>query len=220
MTKTELLKTAKPISFNTEMVKAILDGRKTVTRRVIKKWSGYNKEEQHLAGFWKDFNESDNKEYIKDYAYSSCWFTEKEYIKRTSKYQVDDVLYVKEQWSWCCVRHGYVVTKSNNDDWEGFPDESHAWKSSQSMPKAAARIFLKVTGVRVERLQDITSEQCDKEGCKEYGYSCITGELMPSKPIRFQITWNDTVKKQDLDQYGWEANPWVWVYEFERVEVE
>jgi tartrate dehydratase alpha subunit/fumarate hydratase class I-like protein len=69
------------------------------------------------------------------------------------------------------------------------------------MPKEAARIFLKVTNVRVERLQDITVEQAIKEGFNSV--------------YEFNVLWDKTIKKQDLDKYGWNANPWVWVYEFE-----
>lgn len=86
------------------------------------------------------------------------------------------------------------------------------------MPKEAARIFLRVTKVRVERLQDITPEQIDAEGCKEYAYSAETGELLPSRPTWFSIVWDNTIKKSDLDKYGWEVNPWVWVIEFERID--
>ena len=97
------------------------------------------------------------------------------------------------------------------------------------MPKEAARIFLKVTDVRVERLQDITEEQALKEGfigipCThenvgEHGCTdCMnTGWLEPPQ-LEFMYTWDSTIKKADLNKYGWLANPYVFVIEFERCE--
>ena len=72
------------------------------------------------------------------------------------------------------------------------------------MPKEAARIFLRVTDVRVERLQDCGNMQAKDEGC-----SCCS---------QFARIWDSTIKPADLDRYGWAANPWVWVISFERCE--
>ena len=82
------------------------------------------------------------------------------------------------------------------------------------MPKEAARIWLEVTNVRVERLQDITIENALKEGVDKY--IRLNGELDENSIITSFIgIWNSTVKKSDLDFYGWDANPYVWVIEFE-----
>lgn len=85
------------------------------------------------------------------------------------------------------------------------------------MPKEAARIWLKVTDVRVERLQDINGQDVLKEGLNShvhpqaFYFDCNQREM-------FENLWNSTIKKSDLDRYGWGANPWVWVIEFERCE--
>ena len=84
------------------------------------------------------------------------------------------------------------------------------------MPKSAARIFIKVTDVRVERLQDINDDQAIEEGCKGI-FANVDWVSTPRD--EYIDLWNSTVKKSDLDRYGWEANPWVWVIEFERVKV-
>ena len=76
------------------------------------------------------------------------------------------------------------------------------------MPKEAARIWLKVNNVRVERLQEITDEQAEKEGCNDY----------TSTALGFFYLWDSTIKKSDIERYGWDANPLVWVIEFERCE--
>ena len=82
------------------------------------------------------------------------------------------------------------------------------WKPSIYMPKDAARIWLKVTDVRVERLQDMTDDDAEAEGCFDY----------TSTALGFFDVWDSTIKKSDLDRYGWNANPWVWVIKFERCE--
>lgn len=82
------------------------------------------------------------------------------------------------------------------------------------MPKEAARIWLKVTDVRVERLQDISEEQALKEGASNEPL-LEGGENFPAL-YDFIDTWNSTIKKPDFDRYGWEVNPWMWVIKFER----
>lgn len=90
------------------------------------------------------------------------------------------------------------------------------------MPNEAARIWLKVTDVWVERLQEITEEQAEKEGAidnRSFIHSPNNEyDNIHSAKEHFKQIWNSTIKKADLDRYGWDANPWVWVIEFERCE--
>ena len=88
------------------------------------------------------------------------------------------------------------------------------WHPSIHMPKEAARIFLRVTDVRVERLKDIGD--CTKEGIAP-GTHATAHMNDYDERCDFAALWNSTIPKKDLDKYGWEANPWVWVIEFERV---
>ena len=122
---------------------------------------------------------------------------------------------------------------------------SGKWHPSIHMPKEAARIFLRVTHVWIERLQEITDEEAIKEGvpdewpmaeiyCPECRGEGLIGSLHPvslgymeidcphcEKAVsRFANLWNSTIKPADLATYGWEANPWVWVIEFERISKE
>lgn len=183
----------KPIIFNTEMVRAILDGRKTVTRRVVK--------------------------------LPRCGYFEHEPPRVVLPYQVGDILYVRETWGdyrECTEDSGgvYVLYRADYPDGakqvthpDGIVYELPQWYPSIHMPKEAARIWLKVTDVRVERLQDMCSDYDNfvKEGVKEqYG---MRSELANW----FADIWNATIKEQDLNRYGWDANPWVWVIEFERI---
>lgn len=216
MNREELLKIAKPILFNTEMVQAILDNRKTVTRRTIKKWSDYDEMIPCKTGFWKEFNERDGITYIKDYNFSPSWWSEKEYIKRKAPYQVGEILYIRETWQHNPVGIGWAY------DYKASPEnnsmEHEKWRPSIHMPKKAARIFLKVTDVRVERLQDITISDIEKEGYPyEVDFSNMPIAMQGIMFEWFVNLWNSTIKKQDIDKYSLEANPWVWVIEFERI---
>ena len=225
MTKTELLKISKSILFNTEMVKAILDGRKTVTRRVLKVPSKYKNIPSVTAHIVNTNGEI--VVYTKEQASP---------IIIPPPHQTGDILYVRE--TWCTdedmadvfekeITHGFYYKAGEiENDWVN-DKEIVKWKPSIHMPKSAARIFLKVTDVRVERLQDITVEQAIKEGFEGISCGCsMTGctdcyDFGWREPpqVGFMYTWDSTIKKQDLDKYGWDANPWVWVYEFERIEI-
>ncbi len=248
----------KPILFNTEMVKAIIDGRKTVTRRLIKPqykgkyypiWEYPEKlifeKSSFMDGWWQIWNEKVGSPY-------TC---------TKAPYQIGDTLYVRETWRptigamHTMSRDGkrIVYTSDEHVGYEYkahcfgvsdfyFPDGfkesedyehmseiiSHGnWHPSIHMPKEAARIWLKVTDVRVERLQDITVEDFHKEGCEvkanipssgcEGSLSVKTADYSLE---RFIVMWDSTIKKHDVDRYGWDANPWVWVIEFEVIKNE
>ena len=204
----------KPILFNTEMVRANLDGRKTCTRRLVKP----QPDEKHTypLGFVTDSTEK--KEVgcfgfgIDEYGGSI------QYAK--PPYQPGDILYVRETWSKGLERYIYRADYSDTEKFYRNGKEIEIkWKPSIRMPKEAARIWLKVTDVRVERLQEITPDVIKNEGIILDPKECVgkfdyTSELY----FLFQRLWNSTIKKPDFDRYGWDANPWVWVIEFERCE--
>lgn len=231
----------KTILFNTEMVLAILDGRKSCTRRLVKP----QPDEKHTypLGFVTDSTEK--KEVgcfgfgIGEYGGSI------QYAK--PQYHTDDVLYIRETWTEECGKYyyradydsdyldpcetlsgGYPASCRNHPGCDGCMATSTRihWHPSIHMPKEAARIWLKVTDVRVERLQEITDEQAKREGI-QYD-ECPTGFTWKQEtdmhncyttPIgAMQALWNSTIRKSDIDRYGWDANPWVWVIEFERCE--
>lgn len=208
----------KPILFNTEMVRAILDGRKSCTRRLVKpEPQGY-------------FEVSEEPLYVYD--------TDGNQGKITPPYQPGDILYVRETWHKYIKRvgkgescrfaefYGYRASVANSED----ADEP--WRPSIHMPKEAARIWLKVTDVKVERLQEMKPVDVIKEGAypdcwdclntyEESGSQCCYGteeqcSQCDGVMMEWEKLWNSTIKKSDLDSYGWDANPWVWVIEFER----
>ena len=113
--------------------------------------------------------------------------------------------------------HGCYMYRASCEDNE-YPS-ADTWHPSIHMKKDIARIWLKVTDVRVERLQDITEVGIRKEGIEVDPKECagkfnFISELF----LLFQRLWNSTIRKSDLNRYGWNANPWVWVIEFERCE--
>jgi len=202
-----------PILFNTEMVRAILDGRKTCTRRLVRFLPGENPQ-------WTG--------YIKDGL--MLYNGKNEPCIRKAPYQPGDILYVRETWQYLYELDGneqviedtgkYYYAATDTIPFNTYVDKNgvrhdHApWRPSIHMPKEAARIWLKVTNVRVERLQDITVEDALAEGMDKY--IRLNGELDENSIITSFIgIWNSTIKKSDLDRYGWEANPYVWVIEFE-----
>ena len=224
----------KPILFNTEMVRAILDGRKSCTRRLVK-----NDVEAVLnSPYHKAHPEVEDKQIIS----KLC----------NPPYQPGDILYIRETWAWCpCWDCGLDVEEigCGHEEEQRYNDEKKehgcyiyrascadneypsvdTWHPSIHMPKEAARIWLKVTDVRVERLHEITEDgalregaqgiRCDHAGLGVYGCTdCMnTGWIEPPQ-VEFMQIWDSTIKKSDLDRYGWDANPWVWAIEYERCE--
>ena len=191
----------KPILFNTEMVKAILEGRKTQTRRAIKNIRAY-----HMDGTPGNM----------------------------PPWKPGDVLYVRETWAWMnamdcgslCLgpcnqykgEYGCFIYKATNNI---FTD---GWNPSIHMPREAARLFLKVKDVRIEHLQD-----CERGWCLDIEKE---GVRTPQDPILYvsddkyhdalraemEKVWDSTLKPAEIDRFGWAANPWVWVIEFEKME--
>lgn len=198
-----------PILFNTEMVRAILDGRKTCTRQICKDANEYTVPDM-------DFYNADKRTYAVHNFIDREHTEQLSTAERTCSICPGDILYVRETWCALPVNevghmrgHSIYYYRADGDlrpeGWRG------KWRPSTQMPKEAARIWLKVTDVRVERLQDITSEQIDREGVEVEYPHVLNGE---EKRYAFSNLWNSTIKKSDIDRYGWDASPWVWVIEF------
>lgn len=213
----------KSILFNTEMVRAILDGRKSCTRRIVKPKQFVGLLPDKCKNGMPEEFLNEKKFMFKPY----CDMTDIELINVAYKppYQLGDILYVRETFIQAAAHIFWY--KADDKSWMS---KDLLWKPSIHMPKEAARIWLKVTDVRVERLQDITEEQACMEGTNPWDEACYEnngwhptlsdpdsgGE--PNIIDGFHKLWDSTIKKNDLDRYGWDANPWVWVIEFELCE--
>ena len=207
----------KPILFNTKMVQTILGERKSCTRRLVKLPSYIKQQEDGLYTLYAEGTCYENQ-YLEEII---------SYIK--PPYQPGDILYVRETWKKAPNGYYYYEDWQRND----IADVTK-WKPSIHMPKEAARIWLKVTDVRVERLQEMKPVDVIKEGAYpdcwdclntygESGSQCCYGteeqcsqcdEVM----MEWEKLWTSTIKKSAIDRFGWDANPWVWVIEFERCE--
>jgi len=214
----------KPILFNTEMVRAILDGRKSVTRRVVKPqplWIKTPVQQEGYPGYWGN------------------WDDEKIY---KSPYLPGEILYVRETWNYGYCDNTDFEGRINEPFFEELPLSSRMgtylmpryfyrtedldgivgmkWHPSIHMPKEAARIFLRVTDVQVERLQNITNEGARAEGCDGRCESPQDGMLSDWQMIydfsieKFQSVWDDCYAKPRpiKDECGvithYESYPW------------
>ena len=207
----------KPILFNTEMVRAILDGRKSCTRRVVKP----QPTARYGAQCIKPLCQPGDILYVREtWERFECWNCEGDERGNCPKEPQKSVL------DETCGCYMYRATDEISGD--------ARWHPSIRMPKEAARIWLKVTNVRVERLHEMKPVDVIKEGAYpdcwdclntygESGSQCCYGteeqcsqcdEVM----MEWEKLWNSTIKKSDLDRYGWNANPYVWVIGFERCE--
>lgn len=199
----------KPILFNTEMVKAILDGRKTCTRRIVK--DGIPDD-----AMW-GYTAFTPKGYISCRGVYADGYGEGFY---KLPYQPGDILYVRETWSeWT---DGYLYKAWNSPFPQAGESPVMKWHPSIHMPKEAARIWLKVTDVRVERLQDMTDDDAEAEGAIDNRGFIHSPEneydRIYTAREHFIGIWDRTIKKSDLDRYGWDANPYVFVIEFVKID--
>lgn len=197
----------KPILFNTPMVRAILDGRKTHTRRVCKITVNGNQPVDHRRCESLVYPERNHEGICANFYGGSGLY------KGASKpqYQPGDILYVRETWAEWTGGYVYKADGSASPYPLNFVDR---WHPSIHMSREAARLFLRVTDVWAERLQKI-----DEYGAKAEGAEMVqVSRTLYSYRKGFGKLWNSTIKPVDRDRYGWAANPWVWTYEFERCE--
>lgn len=218
----------KPILFNTEMVRAILDGRKTQTRRVVK---GLDRLSFYRAEPSEDAYEALGKwDFFYGWLEGGVMFDACASVK--APYSIGDIMWVRETWNgdWC---DHYIYKADGGSAVSAGYDKEPRWHPSIHMPREAARIFLRVTDVQVERLNEISQSDAIDEGaltcdlCEtdEYKESCEKAKREGSKPPigyspreRFAALWDSTIKNTEITKYGWAANPWVWVIKFERCE--
>lgn len=244
----------RPILFKGEMVRAILDGRKTQTRRIVEPQPKLTKS----SGFsWKGAvygSGSNYHETNRNFAHVKC-----------PHGKPGDRLWVRETWAmlgnedrcaidWndkvvknggpdaariyqaSCTRDDYGLWKIPDDaDWKPHTNDMQydgTWTPSIHMPRWASRILLEITSVRVERLNDISSEDAESEGLERTNFTGFGDEPgLPSYPEPdvyydpFKKRWEEYppeafagLWKSIYGEESWQANPWVWVVEFKRIE--
>lgn len=220
--------TSKPILFNSEMVRAILAGRKTVTRRAVKLIYDNTHHEVKTDKYGTRLIELQNDVEGETFGKNpdgSTWHKLLAYREPQPPYRKGDILYVRETWQYMynldgndqiiegTGRYIYAADDQNVDTWVN-PDGTHRqgipWKPSIHMPKEAARIWLKVTKVGYEQLHNITMEEIRREGL---GSMAVHAGDFHIATKEFQQLWDSTVKMHD---HIWEKDPYVWVVHFER----
>jgi len=199
--------TEKPILFNGKMVKAILEGRKTQTRRVIKfeNLSNIKKGRLFYSTTFKSWAiEDKDPEPVSDIALVKCPYGDK-----------GDELWVRETFfpvdaTYPCLFKANMPMHWDDSEVGGpvtLEAKDYKWKPSIFMPRDFSRIQLTVKDIRVERVQDISDEDCEAEGIY------FTGDS--SRKYLFRQLWDSINLKRG---FGLKPNPWVWVIEFERKE--
>jgi hypothetical protein len=202
----------KGLCFTTPNVQAVNDDRKTMTRRVI------NPQPKHIQMLRDGRFETSN---------DGGFDCDVKYIK--PPYKAGEIVYLKETYAPTVKDIGYDQL-GEREFWKGPPYyyradtpicdlKSHKWKSGRFMPETAARTYLRIAAVRVERVQDIWSFDCHKEGCPTcIGLSACGGgceDCAAHEPKKwFAALWDSINAKRG---FGWEANPWVWVITFEKI---
>lgn len=193
----------KPILFNTEMVRAILDGRKTVTRRLIKP-----QPRGHAALVNRNLLPETTE------AGTGAVYAFEDGTAAGAPFAVGDILYVRETWGRTADLPGIseeeTVYAADFSDRElaHLKDKHFRWRPSIHMPKELARLCLKATDVRAERLRSMVLADVLMEGITE-------GDSYEDTWDKWHNLWDSTIPKKELATYGWKANPWVWVIKFE-----
>ena len=197
----------RPILFSGPMVRAILSGTKTQTRRVVKpqpvadaNWVGGGYWERNAATITQPIP---TRLCIPDMTeFGPCG-------------QPGDRLWVRETFAEKLAHTGRPMGWAYRADGERAEYElgNGRWSPSIHMPRWASRITLEITGVRVERLQDISEDEARDEGAQSWAAeTVIDGNKYPSCRAAFIELWRSTNSPG-----SWEANPWLWVIAFRRV---
>lgn len=206
-----------PVLFNTEMVQAILDNRKKQTRRLLQP-QPYKTEDFIVDGLEEKIKVAEILRHPKRIKYDGIFRLQAPKLW-PAKYHIGNILWVRETW--------HRIFDAETDEFLEYgykADHSTGiWSPSIHMPKAAARIFLKVTNVRAERLQDISEADAIAEGVIQHSDYGTTGyvdyENRDVAVTDIDAIWSyQTLWQSIYGKESWEQNPFVWVYDFEQVE--
>lgn len=212
--------TERGMIFNAEMVRAILDGRKTQTRRIMKVQPKPSK--SRPGDFWFSSKKLESMVHVSDLAPGNSPIADYHLFIQEHCCPfgaVGDRIWVRETWARYNIdqnSHDIAYRATTPADW---PEEGR-WRPSIHMPRWASRILLEITDVRVERLNAISEEDARAEGVIDGGClncgepePCGCANPEPDATDAFAYLWQSI-----YGQESWNANPWVWVIEFKRVE--
>jgi hypothetical protein len=202
----------RPILFSSAMVNAILQGRKTMTRRILGSGHSFGVKIKNGARAWLNLEKCNSDDF-------------KEIITYCPYGKIGDILWVRETWLYWELFKAYVYKADDNDKLFlsfGQTIDNAKWKPSIFMPKDACRIYLRLTDVRIERLQDISEDDAKAEGLSFWQLDKRTGyKDYLAKDIRYFENPIESFKSLWQSIHGnqsWDNNPWVFAIEFERIE--
>lgn len=201
-----------PIIFRADMVKSILEGRKTQTRRVIKPQLESDAVDIGMHKGFISYHrkiQCDGSSHLGDWQHIKCPYG-----------QAGDRLWVRETWALYLPQYykkKEVFYRADGEINKSFisPHRVFKWRPSIHMPRWASRILLEITEIRVERVQEITHDDCIREGIRpsipDWHFEDLSRYVFYVKDM-FRILWN-SIHGTD----AWERNDWVWVVSFKRV---
>jgi len=204
----------RPILFSSEMVRAILDGRKTQTRRVIKPQPEIQEYMNKPSLHWSQCGGRSLTEIASYCPYGQPG--DRLWVRETWRktFDVDD----KDVMEYRAGGTRLIVGESIQHGEHRITSVLPKWKPSIFMPRWASRIMLEIVNIRVERVQDISEEDAIAEGCNPYDHIkkeivSRDNEIIFSNAYQasYQLLWDSINAKRG---YGWDVNPWVWVVEF------
>jgi hypothetical protein len=204
--------TERPIIMSASSVRAILEGRKTITRRVVKPQPSNASHIAHISLmppkpdgtfeelWWDRIGSADGR-------VPACPFG-----------VPGNRLWVRETWAWLgeeeVIYRAEPAFEALVEKWKTDPNYPQVkWSPAISMPRAASRITLEITKIRVERVQDISEEDCEAEGIDD-AY-LVKNHVAPPRRHSFKYLWDDLNADRG---FGWNANPFVWVINFRRID--
>lgn len=208
----------KGICFKEPLFHATIEGGKTQTRRVIKSRSGFFNvcsKNGVVTDIWQcdaDGWNGDNLIPVKPrYQSGDIVYLKEPYVQECAEFERTDYIEQVATGKWLYRYAGHIIITNDKDSTFG------KWKNKLFMPESAARHFIRITAVRAERLQDISDEDCFKEGI----YKHIDGVYEASDTLPMGATPREAYAAliDKINGKGtWDSNPWVWVYDYELTE--
>jgi len=195
----------RPILFSAPMVRAILEGRKTQTRRVCKPQPEFNDNAGFIladrrGGKWAYGKGVDHAGTVRNFAHKCPYGKQGDLLWVRETFAKNEVMPINDR------PYGDFIYRADLNE-RGVSKWAANWKPSIHMPRVASRITLEITGIRVEQLQDISGPDCWAEGITH------DSEKHGSVTHTYQDLWVSI-----NGQNSWASNPWVWVIKFRRIE--
>lgn len=213
-----------PILMSGPMAAATLEDQKNQTRRIMNKRNSLVGAYRWEALLWDDFVYKDGKpesgEYlhVRSIPFGGAWKDDEIVDRVYCRYKPGDRFWVKQRWG--------IHRRAGTDDWrqvgpglllcdDGGPSCVDRWRSSRFMPKKATKLWLEITAVRAEKVQEISETDVLAEGVPFNGVNWGWGDGFSRHDLAFRYLWD--LLNAHRSGYSWANNPWIWCFEFRRL---